>query len=209
MLVFLYKVMSLKITWSLHLKTSPGHGGDWRRAIQGKACAVTRTISHLRRARGHLLRPPGSGWGDGAHGGPFTEHRLRGAGGEDGVPCRFGPGMEVTHSKPSLPHSLFLSLARSFFFFFNPAWLRNVTAQKKKKKKALEESKKKKKEGGDSEAKAPSGVCICARETICMCVEMPEFVSSWVGGGGRGRNAGNQVGLRGEGLRQSLHPVVA
>lgn len=77
---------------------------------------------------------------------------------------------------------------------------------KKKKKAALEE---KKKGGGDSEAKAPSGVCICARETICMCVEMPEFVSSWVGGGGRGRNAGNQVGLRGEGLRQSLHPVVA
>lgn len=45
-----------------------------------------------------------------------------------------------------------------------------------------------------------------------MCVEMPEFVSSWVWGGGRGRNAGNQVGLRGEGLGRAsillLHKLV-
>lgn len=60
------------------------------------------------------LRAPGSGWGNGAHNCPLlsassVEGSPRGVRGEDGVPCRFGPGMEVTHSKPSLPH---------FFFFF-------------------------------------------------------------------------------------------
>lgn len=193
MLVFLYKVMSLKITWSLHLKTSPGHGGDWRRAIQGKACAVTRTISHLRRARGHLLRPPGSGWGDGAHGGPFTEHRLRGAGGEDGVPCRFGPGMEVTHSKPSLPHSLFLSLARSFFFFFNPAWLRNVTAQKKKKKKGTGGKQKKKKKRRGIRKQRPLQESVFVQGKPFACVWRCQSLSPV---GSEGEGAGGMRGIR-------------
>lgn len=174
--------------------------------MQGQACAVTRTVRAIAAGEG-TAGPPGPGCaGEPRQGSAAPPGAARGGAGGGRASLRVGPGMEVTHSKPSLPHSLSLSVF--FPLVFNPAWLRNVTAGEKKK--ALEESKKKKKRGwGDSEAKAPSGGCICARETICMCVEMPEFVSSWVGGGGRGRNAGNQVGLRGEGLRQSLHPVVA
>lgn len=130
---------------------------------------------------------------------PMKAPGVRGA--RTGFPADLGLGWKLHIPNPPFP--------TLFFFFFKPCLAEECNSEKKKKKKGGTGGKKKKKGGGDSEAKAPSGVCICARETICMCVEMPEFVSSWVGGGGRGRNAGNQVGLRGEGLRQSLHPVVA
>lgn len=67
MVVFLYEVMSLKIIWSLHFKTSPGRGGNLRPVIQGKACVMTKTISHSQRERDNFLRALGSGWGNGAH----------------------------------------------------------------------------------------------------------------------------------------------
>lgn len=53
--IFLYEVMSLKIIWSLRFKTSLGRGGNLRRVIEGKACVMTRTISHWER-EGTALR---------------------------------------------------------------------------------------------------------------------------------------------------------